>query len=984
MSDVQEFASIADLVGLLTSYLTLFASHLPTIFFIFAFIFFFPIRSELDGNPLLDFVPIVLVPLMYLFRVQPALGFGLIGLVLLAVVFVLDIASELNVSAWWVTYYLIAQAALGWFTSYGWYGLLGAICLVRYLNHGAWGLARLVQDGIGCLIVMRLTYSGLEAHTRQHGYRRGRGVVSAIVSQILALDWDPDFDGFNASVNALVLRWGKATVTVAQSLTGKLRAFLQPPPPPPRARQPRSKVIPPTEAELAKIRESVVTYDEVEEERAEVKERLKHPYEGRIERMVERMRRNEEKRQIEARERAKQMELRRLEEWQEKRERKEEGTHDTPRPATRGSARGRVSSFLLAPTAAPPPPFLTAVLAPVSAPVPVPISTPVSAPVPEPVPEVVYPVISQVPEQPELASMVVGPIDTPVDESHSVVSKTLDGRVAKPVHKATWVPSLSALMPSFLTNELDRILPTSFGNGAPVIGYLPGPMEGLQSTPAQIDLQDLTPGPMLIDEPEPVRQTRYGVQCMSIQSEDDMDIDAPKSAPSAGLRLPPRYGFRAIVQQAKQTGWQPTAKMGPMPQGPQQMEASSNTKPEGFNSGFAGFKPQGQFWAGPTSWTAQLQTSFKPQVQQQQQQPVLPTQQQDTQASSSTTTKPWTMQLQTHTKPVQKQPQQQQKPVLQKQQQAKTQPPASPKPQTKQPQTPTKPKAKPQQQQPQLQKGKQVQGPSLTWPKPEEQQKVQGPSLTWPKPQDQQETSVVAQKALEMMTQLMPAPKTPLPSQKAWPTAQLTPTEVMDQPAIPGPSTQAAPRTPPRLRTPESPMYPREATSSPKTPEGRREYSTIPEMRVEGGGVVPATPQATTESSDNLLEDDIVGDDLFGDNLLELNTEETGETSDAAAIAARRILKPRGRLSPKKPTVAPPPPPPPPPPRSPTPPTPSPGPSKPKKKGLNVSMVERGAGPLIEVNTEDEYEDQVASLISQGFDDDVARTLVTMVHPSKK
>ncbi|OTA64084.1 hypothetical protein K449DRAFT_432598, partial [Hypoxylon sp. EC38] len=581
MSSIRECRSIADLVGLLTPYLTIFASHLPTISLIFAFVFFFPIRSALDGNPLLDFVPIVLLPFLYLFGVQPAFGIGLLVSIFLAVVFLLDIASELNVSAWWVTYYLIVQAALGWFTSYGWYGFLGAICLVRYLNHGAWGLARLALDGIGYSIVMRIAYASFKAHTRRHDYSHSPGVVSAVVSQLLALDWTPDFDGFNAYTNSLVLRLAKATVTVAQNLTGKLCASFPPPHPRPLAPSPRPKSIP----------------TEAQEKRADAEDDVDYGAPDPIEQVLasyEAARREDDRLLLEEIRRAERMELSRPLNWlEEKARRTRECTRDTLYPATRAFAPVQAKPLLWLTLPSPAPaPFQAPIPAPVSAPVPVPIMTPVSAPVPELVPEVVYPVISQVPE---LAPMVVGPIETPVNESLPANSKTLDGRVTKPVNKPAYAPSfLSTIRPLPLADGLDRILPTRFGNGAPVIGCLPSPMEGVELTPAQPNPQDLAPGPMLIDEPDEVRETRHGIMLMSIQSEDDMDTDAFKPVPSAGLRPPPRYGFPAIVQQIKQAGWQPTAKVEEMPQGPQQAEASSSTtKPEGPNTGFADFKPLG-------------------------------------------------------------------------------------------------------------------------------------------------------------------------------------------------------------------------------------------------------------------------------------------------------------------------------------------------------------------------------------------------------
>lgn len=46
------------------------------------------------------------------------------------------VAAGFNMPTWWVVSYLIAQAGLWGFTSYGWHVLWVASCLMSYLNHG--------------------------------------------------------------------------------------------------------------------------------------------------------------------------------------------------------------------------------------------------------------------------------------------------------------------------------------------------------------------------------------------------------------------------------------------------------------------------------------------------------------------------------------------------------------------------------------------------------------------------------------------------------------------------------------------------------------------------------------------------------------------------------------------------------------------------------------------------------------------------------
>ncbi|OTA64083.1 hypothetical protein K449DRAFT_432597 [Hypoxylon sp. EC38] len=279
-----------------------------------------------------------------------------------------------------------------------------------------------------------------------------------------------------------------------------------------------------------------------------------------------------------------------------------------------------------------------------------------------------------------------------------------------------------------------------------------------------------------------------------------------------------------------------------------------------------------------------------------------------------------------------------------------------------QPQTTTKPEAKQQQQQqPKLDKGKQVPAYSLTWPKP---------------PEQQQQTSLVAQQALDMMTQQTPqansqptvagpsteaVPKTPLPSQKAWPIAKLTPTRVKEQPAIPRLSTQAVAESSTQPRTPEGPSYAPEASEPPQTPKPQRVYSAFPEMRVEGGELVPGSPQASEAPPGS-------------EHIFDYDSQEefpgTAETADPQPTKAdRRILKPKSRLKGKMPasSLA----------SSPSPPPPT-APEKGKAK-------EESAGRTnVEADDEDEYEDKVLFWIEQGFDDEEARIMVDMEYECKK
>ncbi|KAF3057251.1 hypothetical protein GL218_06315 [Daldinia childiae] len=104
-------------------------------------------------SDLSDFIPFVLGLATYLFKVHPVLGFVFITLLFISAVTVLGLSEEADVSTWLVIPWLIAQACLWVYTSYGWYAWWAASIAIIIKNYGMSPSLWCIPQILACLFL---------------------------------------------------------------------------------------------------------------------------------------------------------------------------------------------------------------------------------------------------------------------------------------------------------------------------------------------------------------------------------------------------------------------------------------------------------------------------------------------------------------------------------------------------------------------------------------------------------------------------------------------------------------------------------------------------------------------------------------------------------------------------------------------------------------------------------------------------------------
>ncbi|KAI1413980.1 hypothetical protein F5Y13DRAFT_188502 [Hypoxylon sp. FL1857] len=567
-----------------------FIVYLPLFALLVAFLSCFRIRVALDLDPLLDIVPISLALVVYLFRVHPALGMGLLGLVALVLGIVLTIAAEADISAWWVFYYLIVQAALGWFTSFGWCGFLGAVAIIGYLNHGL-SVGRLLPVLAGLILLKRMVGTAYWPGALP-GYGHGTVVRNPVMSALQELDWSVDLEGLNNAVNALARPLLARSVIVARNITDKLVARFFPAPPTPPPRRNGTRVI---ATETVRVNRPEVQRPHDNQERHETG----RPFFGTPRPAI---------RYVEAEREAT---LRRLAFSNEFTIRQLRAQME--RDKYYRDARAIAQSQL----------FEAAI--------------PVSSPVAESAPVVLPPITTAIAESLPVA---VRPVLANVNKPLRTVAGSVATRIIKPrAHKPPHVPvSVTSLLPRIVSSGLDVVAPSAFGNGAPVVGFMAPPVSYVESAPEPMEGLELgteyVPDPMLVDEPESEPDLMLVDECESDRQVDSGPFEGMASTLQQFLepeqeQAPVIEYHQPIVMATSREvtmldDWTPAVNLTASPTIPANMttvsqpsvqggvmgsnSSSSNTKPEGTNTGMAGSGP----WVIP-GLQYHLKSNAKPQ-----------------------------------------------------------------------------------------------------------------------------------------------------------------------------------------------------------------------------------------------------------------------------------------------------------------------------------------------------------------------------------
>ncbi|KAI2783661.1 hypothetical protein F4815DRAFT_502681 [Daldinia loculata] len=172
-----------------------------------------------------DFIPFVLGLATYLFKVHPALGFVFITFFSLFAVTVLGISDEADVSTWLVIPWLIAQAGLWVYTSYGWYAWWAASIAIAIKNYG-------MSPPVWCIpqILISMWFKQLfsdlnEEHIRQFGYRHSPDCVTYVYNELQKLEWSLD----TRELKDICFQWGDWSVTLVRRVAGQFTARPTPP-----------------------------------------------------------------------------------------------------------------------------------------------------------------------------------------------------------------------------------------------------------------------------------------------------------------------------------------------------------------------------------------------------------------------------------------------------------------------------------------------------------------------------------------------------------------------------------------------------------------------------------------------------------------------------------------------------------------------------------------------------------------------------------
>ncbi|KAI1656885.1 hypothetical protein F4813DRAFT_397134 [Daldinia decipiens] len=236
-----------------------------------------------------EFIPFVLGLVTYLFKVHPALGFVFVTFFSLFAFAALGISEDADVSTWLVIPWLIAQAGLWMYTSYGWYAWWAASIAIAIKNYGMSPPVWCIPQILTCLCLKQLWSYFNEEHIRQFGYRHSPDCVTYLYNELQKLEW-----GVNIyELKDLCLQWRDWFVAlvrrVAEQFTARPNPPARPTPTPTPPARPVSPALPVSSALSQPTpllypdgsivpREQTITYEPIEPEAFSSMQRVHRPF----------------------------------------------------------------------------------------------------------------------------------------------------------------------------------------------------------------------------------------------------------------------------------------------------------------------------------------------------------------------------------------------------------------------------------------------------------------------------------------------------------------------------------------------------------------------------------------------------------------------------------------------------------------------------------------------------------------------------------
>ncbi|OTB19220.1 hypothetical protein K445DRAFT_8275 [Daldinia sp. EC12] len=181
-----------------------------------AALFILPLGRFLGWPSLFDFLPLVLGLAAYLFKVHPVLGFFVITFFSLFAFTALALSDDADVSILLVVPWLVAQACLWKYTSYGWYAYWAASIAIIVKNYGTSPPVWCIPQILVCLWLKELFSYYNEEHVRQFGYSHIPNCVTYIYEELQELEWSLDM----REIKDLLLLWGDRSAALFRRVAG--------------------------------------------------------------------------------------------------------------------------------------------------------------------------------------------------------------------------------------------------------------------------------------------------------------------------------------------------------------------------------------------------------------------------------------------------------------------------------------------------------------------------------------------------------------------------------------------------------------------------------------------------------------------------------------------------------------------------------------------------------------------------------------------